>query len=799
MKRSLLLATVWACAIAVDAEVVTWTQAVSMSAKDEVGRKALVDLSYWKDDSGKAGSGAPTGKDVLDVKERIRIDSAADILSGAKSVILTQTDAGNSIIVQDQGGTIGCENDGFVLRYGTWFCNSGDSVFTVAGKLTAETSSSSPFVFAVCSTSAKHSTIRLTGPLCGEPDALVHFGENSKPWAASASDTTFELHDISGYAGKITISSPSPNTGSSFGSWLKIADADSEAVIEMKANAVLSTLSATDRVAVESLSMTEGNRLCVLTGTNETTVGCFSARSLSVTGPIEVQVCDMPRGQKDVALPILRGPSGSISLSDFTLTKVGLAAIYGCRLAVDAEGSELSVVFGGNGVLVRQTGCYEGSATYDEGDRDGNPSGPDASISLTNKTFWSDGEVPHENADYVTSLGLRTPYTWGGGSETYRFPGDSLWLDDGRFMCQYATVEVPVIYATGTESMIGLGNGHKPETFTLKASRFRFLSGKVTVRAYGSCRFVLDGEIEGGADVSFYGWDGTSVPEAFYRMTGMNTNFTGAISVSQGEYRPQYISFESKYPTLFVEDGRNLGGRRPAFDPRALTLTHMARLSVTTETSVVLADGLNRGVYVYEKGRFHVGEPEGVVDCRWPLLLSGKMWKEGPGTLVLGGEMKHETSDGGSLSDVPRAGSNLVEFTEGVVKVANARALSGSEITVNEGASIRVAVNLDDAELTRYGIINVATDSPFTVSDGLDGKLPISLDTTGVQFPEGSVLTNGLVTVSASAAPSVRGMIQRIARPWPGVKARVIEIQNQDGTVTFAAETSEIGLIVTIR
>lgn len=146
MKRSLWFAVVWGCVIAANAEVTTWTQAVSMSAKDEVGRRALVDLSYWTDPSGNAGSGTPAGEDVLDVKERIRIDSASDILCGAKSVILTQNLTGDSIIVQDQGGTIGCANDGFVLRCGTWFCNKGDSVFTVAGRITAETSSSSPFV-----------------------------------------------------------------------------------------------------------------------------------------------------------------------------------------------------------------------------------------------------------------------------------------------------------------------------------------------------------------------------------------------------------------------------------------------------------------------------------------------------------------------------------------------------------------------------------------------------------------------------------------------------------------------------
>ena len=805
MNKLLKASVLGLCAFAARADesgLKTWTQAVDMTGSgSEASTRALVDLSYWKDSSEQLGSGAPTDGDILDVRNRIRIRSSNDIVSPAHAVILSQDiNKSDSIIVQDLGGTIGCANEGFILKCGTWYCNKGDSVFTIGGKVTAETTSSSPFIFSVCNSSAKSSTIRLTGELWGGSGALVHFGENAKPWSATAQNTTIELHDISHYQGKLTVSSQQANSGTDFGMWLKLADAESAATVEMKANAVLSTLRATDRVTIGSLSMAANDRLVVCTGTNETTVGCITAGALSVTGPIEVWVTDMPQGQKGVALPILKGPAGSIRLSDFTLVKQGLAAVYGCELVVNADGSELSIVFGGNGVIVRQTSHYAASGTYDEGSRDGYPNGPDARLSLTNATFWSDGEVPHGNVDYVTSLGLRTPYTWQGGTSVYSFPGDSLWLENGHFICQYATVEVPVIRTTGTDALIGLGTSHKAGLpFTLRVPHFQFLSGKVTVRAFGDCHFVLDGEIEGDADISFDSWDGTSVPAAFYQMTGCNTNFTGAISVSQGEYRSQYISFESKFPTLFVEDGRNLGGRRPTFDPRALTLTHMARLSVTTETSVVLADGLNRGVYVHEKGRFYVEDADGVIDCRWPTLLSGKMWKEGPGTLVLGGAMKHETTDGGELSDIPRAGSNLVEIAEGTVRVAHASALAGAMTTVDAGAAISVAVNPADPDLTRYGIRNVTVDTPFALADGLGGELPITLDATGVDFPEGAVLTNGLVTVSAAAAPSVRGMIRKINRPWKGIHTRLVERANPDGTVTFAAESFKGGLVLIFR
>lgn len=122
--------------------------------------------------------------------------------------------------------------------------------------------------------------------------------------------------------------------------------------------------------------------------------------------------------------------------------------------------------------------------------------------------------------------------------------------------------------------------------------------------------------------------------------------------------------------------------------PYRSVMADLAFLSVTNSSAnVVLADNLNRGVYVFERACFNVTNGA-VLDVRQPLLLSGKLWKDGEGTLVLGNVMSHEASDGGDVCDVPRIGSNLVEVVNGTVRIENADALSGSVTSWAKGTRL---------------------------------------------------------------------------------------------------------------
>ena len=177
---------------------------------------------------------------------------------------------------------------------------------------------------------------------------------------------------------------------------------------------------------------------------------------------------------------------------------------------------------------------------------------------------------------------------------------------------------------------------------TIAVDRFVAKSGIVDLGAYNNQTLVIDGEIVGAADFTLRGVTATSATKGNYRFTGLNTNFTGNIVLEQ-PWTGDYLTFGYKFQTLFVNDGRNLGGAKEAFDAAALKLATMSQLSVTNGT-VTLPDGLNRGIYI-ESGRFNTA-----ADCTlavdWPITMHGRMWKEGAGTLVLGGDLRHDSPDG---------------------------------------------------------------------------------------------------------------------------------------------------------
>ena len=222
---------------------------------------------------------------------------------------------------------------------------------------------------------------------------------------------------------------------------------------------------------------------------------------------------------------------------------------------------------------------------------------------------------------------------------------------------------------------------------------------------------------------------------------------------------------------------------------------------MTNGNTVTLADGLNRGVYIKGSGRFHV-TGAGTLDVKWPLLLSGKMWKEGLGTLVLCGEMKHEAQDNGTLTDVPRAGANLFEIVSGTVKIAHADALAGVETTIDSGASLKLAVDPSNADLTQYGIRNTTVDTPFTLDSSFGGKLPLTLDTEGVVLPENcNAVTNALVTVKNSSAGVVSAMLPSL-RPWrsSGFASTIVPRVNEgENTTTFLLVSRTSGMTIVIR
>ena len=839
IRKILLLAASFAAVAAYGNTTWNPNPAKNLGDSSSNGNAALTDMSYWTNGNGVVGSGAPTATDdlVLDKtetgqkKNRLRFNTGN--FTGNSLQVGT---ASQSATVVHDGGTFTCTNEGLKFKSGNWWFNAGPGAsFAIKSDVTVLANNPSfPFVMHVGQEQYSNGTARLEKKLKGAADAELRLGYfsgrsygDTGSTTLCAKNSTFDLYDISEYAGKITVLSTHPNEMNAdwtrgYGALLRLrtGSTTSPAKIRLAQGSALNLLGATVggfgyEVTVKELSLSRASRLCLNASTdaviaNNTFWHVRAKDALTIEpgeGQVELYWRPIVRGNKYHRFPILTGPASStFTADDFKITVMPNVTLYNLDLHLEVddgpEAGECSLYAVTRG-FIYQTSAYRftnevGTVTYYEGSRDGQLG---AASSLTNAAAWWGGLAPHATnsaALYRTTQNLRTLYA---PNEPYAFPCGGFYLNGGTLIIQTKTFEVPELW--WSHGTIGSGQGHAGvRVVDLIAPKIHLRKNAydLTLRSYENCLFSVKGEIDGAADIKMRGWGGTGAPKVNFVLDGPNTNFTGSLIVQTDEVRPEYHNFNSLFPTLYVYDGRNLGGAKATFDPRALTLTTLARLAVTNDANVTLAAGLNRGLYIKHTGRFHTPTAASTLDVKWPLLLSGKMWKEGAGTLVLGDGLKHEASDGGALTDIPRAGSNLFEIVAGTVKIAHADALSGVETTIKAGASLKLAIDPANADLTAYGIRNTTVDTPFTLDASFGGKLPLTLDTAGVASPDSRMITNALVTVKSTSAAAVGAMLSAV-KPWRnyGYASTVVSRANADDTTTLLLVSKFKGMTFYLR
>ena len=758
---------------------------------------SFTDMSYWvRQDDKTVGSGAPMPTDDFIVTApRLRINS-------------TPTFTGNSLQIGDSVNLQGVvqdavevtfQNDGLKLANGYWWFNARSKTDILDGPVTVlSEDEDKPFALTWGNGDYVGQTAQINGPVRGSERAQLVFGPGAG--MACAKNSTFILNDATGYRGTISVASAYANKGTDFGTCVRFANMTTSAKVNVRSGGGIQAATADGLVTVKELHLSDGARLNITSDRP----GCFRATdALTLEGKVQIYWTPIVRGAGPFRFPVLAGPASSaFAVEDFEF--VYGADLYNLDLhpevAIDDETGMKTLYLVLSGFVYLNSNKNDVTRSQTSG----------GYTSFTTPGDWTPNIAPVEgtsNTIFRTINNMRTPTAV---YDRYVFQGGALWLQgNSQFMDITQTFEVPVLYlgnwstASCNGPTIFTSSWSSDLVMRIIAPHIHTMNGdRLLVRTFQSCTLSLEGEIDGGMNIEFYGYSGTSFPKNSYALTGLNTNFTGSISVSQEEYRDQYISFDEKYPTLFIHDGRNLGGRKETFDPRALKLTHMARLSVTNGANVLLADGLNRGVYILEKGRFHVTDG-GTIDIDQPLLLSGKMWKEGDGTLVLRKGLKHEVEDGGELTDIPRDGLNLFEIVSGEVQINHADALSGVETTIDAGASIRLVADPDNADLCRYGIRNTTVDNPFVLNGPTGMKLPISIDVSALPVPtrKDTIISTAILTVKDSAVSRVRAMLpNRWPSLWKDYRSSLTTVHDDEqGITTFVVESSRVKFALLVR
>ncbi|MCQ2391867.1 MAG: hypothetical protein MJ240_10630, partial [Kiritimatiellae bacterium] len=750
---------------------------------------ALTNLDQWKDRDGNIGAaGAPTADDELVVHGNSRIRSYMAVCP-ARSLQLGDS-TGWGEMVQD-GSYVTFQNDGLRLYHGWWWFNvAGAAKLRLNGRVTVLPTTGTPPAMFYGQATQSNGVAYVTGPLVGSADAQLDIGYHPSQMV-SVQNCIYEFHDLADYHGLLLVKARYEIAAPNHGGCLRVKSRTgmSDCQVRLQKSCYISTVETNGVTTIGDLAFEEGSGIR-LNGCAEGIGGIAVSGTLTIEKPsVKIPVVwedFVYGGTPQVKMPVLSWPSDqALTLDNFELVKGA-----GCRnanISLAIENSTLYVMADARVEQVKALSVNR-DTTWNS--------------SLTNAASWSDGRLPHAEADYYTTRNLCS----GGQYVDYLFPGSSLELDGGSLWLSTRSFTLPSLTCRNGAQLL-CTSVSSPQELKVVANAFVF-ADQVSLFAHRNHKLVLAGPISGSGEIYMPSHSGTGSPEALYELRGDNTGYKGRIRLNQEERRTHYVDasgvrcfydMETHFPTLVVQDGRNLGGALDELDRRALTLTGLGRLSVNIAGTVTLAGDLNRGVYISDVGRFHT-VAGATLAVEQPVLLGGHMWKEGPGTLILACETKFEETSGGTIVDTPVAESNRFTVAEGVVKIAHVDALQGVATTISNGVLL-VAYNPLDVDLLKYGIRNTLIDNPFALDAICAGKLPIAVDVGEFPEPQARETVIGLLTVNATAASGVRTMFagNALPRAWPNLPGKVKEIANADGSVTFALVCKYGGTSILLR
>ena len=202
-------------------------------------------------------------------------------------------------------------------------------------------------------------------------------------------------------------------------------------------------------------------------------------------------------------------------------------------------------------------------------------------------------------------------------------------------------------------------------------------------------------------------------------ISGDNSSFTGQLRVT---------TVSSSSPTAdnhtlcHVADAASLGGPLDAFMPDALYINQYAQIIPQKSFTFNAA---NRGVFV-ENGGFCVSNGV-MLTIQQPLRVNGTLYKDGAGTLALGGAV----SFGANGTTV--GSKNAFRVREGAVKALADEAVAGFAATFSDGTKIM----LDPA---------VALANGFTGTVAIEGGATVTVDVEGLE--SWAVVTLPICTVA---------------------------------------------------
>lgn len=714
-----------------------------------------------------------------------------------------ETIKAHKIIIGDGGsyGTLRCRlqpiyecTEGIVLANGM-IRTTTTNHRTIQGKITVTAPSSSPFLFDTTGSSA--GGITFSGVFCGAEGTGFRFN-------SGVSNCYYEFADASQYCGDIEVTSTN-GSGMAAGDARLVMTTLSARNVSFAQNCTFE-LTSSARASVANLTMHNGSTLkfklpvtpntepFLAVGTsftcwgNDALVLDASAVSLPVSSPVSYPILRIPAAYADAVSfvfdesPIVDNTRPVISRNvDSETGKVTFIATF-CPTVVSVSG----------------------------GTGDESTLKADAPSSMTNALVWSDEEIVHNYAYYTFNLKnmyLRTPWFPEG---VYAFSGCSLSIGDNtKLIIACRDFICPVLWAYHTDGA---------SVYCAEASDVTFHGDiasqyNLTVSIYSNHCFTLDGEIKGPGDVIFAAGSSASSFHGSHRgdfvLTRASDKFKGKMTLSsKSEASDRKWSSAEPYAHVWYSDPACFGGARDAFAYDALRIEKMARLITTN--NVVFSD-LTRGLFLSGIAQLETPEATDSLTLLQPVTVNGRVYKQGAGTLAMGGELKFIDAEN-ARTDTPQndAAKRTLYVQGGVLKPLAADALNGLDIVFSNSVNVvgvnvaNVALELDldteDAELKAYGLRNTKSSSPLTLSlAGGVTKVPVRLISARTSADE--AFSVGVMTVKSEIADETFAKLD-IRKP-EGLASihmsRKVETDAAAGTSTLVVTFKHTGFGVVVR
>ena len=575
--------------------------------------------------------------------------------------------------------------------------------------------------------------------------------------------------DTSDYLGSVVITSQYDRTGAPWGAELRLSGSASYfgGSITVRDGATFKPQIAT---SVGSLTLDEGASLSLTAGNTLTVRTALAVNG----GPVSVTLSGAPTttvGEHTRYALIAMPANSPCTETDFDLPNAGSDRYTAPHLYMETVG-DVKTLYAAYYPIVTITKKNNGS--------NGNTATGSA---VTNGTYWSDGEPVHGLAHYQVSrlnstTDLMTPYAPG---ETMVFPGVSLQMGGNTILnirsSAYTISNLWLSCGSSGTSMYSLNN----EETTLRGNFS--VNGTVSFAQRLSGLLQMAGPMTGteGSLLLICGAAaGTSQCRGIVMLDGDNSGYLGKITVSI-DY-PKNVAFGSQFMSLRVSDAASLGGPRSEFTYDALKIEHAGRLEAYGSFTM---EEPTRGVFVSGQGRFFVRSGE-TLTLKEQLTANGRVYKEGLGTLAIGGPLQFLDSVGALTDAAPADATNRTFFvTAGTLKPIGARSLDGldvvfSNVTSHSSVALRFDAAPQDVEMQEFGAINLKASAPFATVIENGGKVPVSFD-----MPENAAQQYdvALFTVDASAANGIVSALDIPEKFVSGDKKYRVTVSQRAATV----------------